>query len=67
MQTITALPFIKLLLLIMCYCASVLVSLGCIQFEVLLIVIDAERMLVCSTMGNANVVPAVYKIANAMQ
>lgn len=45
----------------MCYCVPVLVSLGCIQFEVLLAVIVAERMLVCSIMGNANVVLAVYE------
>lgn len=39
----------------------VLVSLGCIQFEVLLVIIVAERMLVFGMMGNANVVPAVYQ------
>lgn len=58
-QPITTPPFIKLLM--MRYCVPVLVSLGCIQFEVLLIVIVAERMLVCSMMGNANVVPAEYE------
>ena len=63
-RPITAPPFIKLLLLIMCYCVPVLVSLGCIQFEVLLIVIVAERMPVCSAMGNANVAPAVYEITS---
>lgn len=60
-RPITALPFIKLLLLMMCYCVPVLVSLGCIQFEVSLVVSVAERMLVCCMMGNANVVPAVYE------
>lgn len=60
-RPITVRPFIKLLLLMMCYCVPVLVSLGCIQFDVLLVVIVAERMLVCGMMGNANVVPAVYE------
>lgn len=45
-QPITVLPFIKLLLLMMCYLVPVLVLLGCIQFEVLLVIIVAERMLV---------------------
>lgn len=58
-QPITALSFIKLLLLMMCYCVPVLVSLGCILFAVLYVVTVAERMLVCSIMGNVNVVPAV--------
>lgn len=61
MQPITGLPFIKLLLLMMCYCVPVLVSLGWIQYEVLLVIIVAERASVCSMMENANVAPAVYE------
>lgn len=53
-------PFIKLLLLVMCYCVPVLVSLGWLQLEVLLAVVT-ERTLVCNMMGNANVVPAVHE------
>lgn len=45
----------------MCYCVPVLVSLGCIQYEVLLVGIVAERAFVCGMMENANVAPAVHE------
>lgn len=60
-QPITALPFIKLLLLMTCYCVPVLVSLGCMQIEVLLVTIVDERMLACGMMGNANVGPSCVR------
>lgn len=59
-QPIVARPFIKLLLLVMCYCVPVLVALGWLQLEVLPAVVT-ERTLVCNMMGNANVAPAVHE------
>lgn len=54
-----SLLFSAALLVMMCYCVPVLVSLGCVGFEVLPVFSVVERKLVRGVMGNANVVPAV--------